>query len=118
MSTNNTLVLQFEAEVFFGDETEAAAGRRALEAAGFDLEPRPGLVEDNFESVWMMARAARPCDGDIEELVLALRELLEQHGGAVWEIGPIGPAPHYYEMMKSNLHPHQYLPLPPRDRGR
>jgi len=123
MSTNNTLDLEFEAEVFFGNAQEAAAGKRALEAVGFDLEPHPGLAEDNHQTVWMMAYGACPGDADTPEIIQNLEALIKPHGGMIWELGPIGsegePAPpRLYEMMKhavfvrTNLYPLQF---PTRD---
>ena len=88
-----------EAEVFFGSAEEAAAGQRALEATGFEIEPRrPG---DNG-TVWMLAHAGCPRNATTAEMVRELEALIKPHGGRIWELGPAGePAPpRLYEMAK------------------
>ena len=84
--------LDFEAVVFFGNAQEAAAGKCALEAAGFDIEPRPdNHAGDGGRTVWMMAYGACRGDADTREIVRNLEALLKPNGGMIWELGPIGP---------------------------
>ena len=102
MCIEDTTTQDFEAEVFFGAQ-EAAAGRRALEAAGFDIEPRPdNIAGDGGQTVWMMAYGTCPGDADTPEIIKQLEALIEPHGGMIWELGPAGePAPpRLYEMAK------------------
>ena len=82
-STTNRL--EIEAQVFFGSAEGAAEGQRALEAVGFDLEPRPG---DDHR---MMARGACPADADTPRMVRELEALIKPHGGTIHTLGPIGP---------------------------
>jgi hypothetical protein len=96
-STEN--VTEFEVEIFFGSAEGAAAGKQALEAEGFTLEPRPG---DDHR---MMAYSACSADADTPKIVLELEALIKPHGGMVHELGPTGPEggpalPRLYQLAK------------------
>ena len=87
-----------EAEIFFGSAEEAAAGQRALEATGFQIEPRRAGYNG---TVWMMAYGWCPRNATTAEMVHELEKLIQPHGGTIWELGPASePAPpRFYEMM-------------------
>jgi hypothetical protein len=86
-----------EAEIFFGSAEQAAAAKSALEATGFQIEPRrPG--EDG--TVWLMAYGWCPPNATPAKMVHELEKLIQPHGGTIWELGPTGEAPpRLYQMM-------------------
>jgi hypothetical protein len=97
----------YEAKIFFGNAEEAAAGKHALKAVGFYVEPR--LVE----GVWLTAYGSCAGDTGTPEIIQNLEALIKPHGGKVWTLGPIGPKgepapPRLYEMKKP-------LPFPTHD---
>ncbi len=98
--------LGFKAEVFFGSAEQAAAGKRALEAASFAVGPLPRPAEAKQPTAGVMAYGVCPCDADTSEIVLNLETLLKPSGGTVWKLGPIvesKSAPRRYEMAKHHL---------------
>ena len=57
-SSNPTEQFDIAAEVFFGKTKRRTPAERALQEAGFDIEPLPdNLAGDGGQTVWMMAYA-------------------------------------------------------------